>query len=150
VTIYHPVNEYPYREDPPEETPTREWLMKRLAFYASECERQGDIIERYQSGEAPPSAAELDRVRVLEQAIGNCYMMARRQIAAHLNGTSTPQKDLERWQHIQRFCETTGSKSSILRGQLPTEITNGSIDMNCTCGFSLPCPAHGMDDISPK
>lgn len=66
-----------------------------------------------------------ERIRVLERAIGNCFMMARRQIAAHLNGKSTPVQDLERWQHVQRFCETTGSKSSILRGQLPTEITEG-------------------------
>ena len=67
-----------------------------------------------------------DRVRVLEKAVGDCFMMAKRQIAAHLNGKSTPVQDLERWQHVQRFCETTGSKSDILRGQLPTEITDGS------------------------
>lgn len=66
------------------------------------------------------------RITVLERAVGNCFMMAKRQIAAHLNGNSTPAKDLERWQHVQRFCETTGSKSDILRGQLPTEITEGS------------------------
>jgi hypothetical protein len=66
-----------------------------------------------------------ERIRALEQAIGNCYMMAKRQVAAHLNGTNAPAKDLERWQHVQRFCETTGIKSSILRWQLPTEITGG-------------------------
>lgn len=72
------------------------------------------------------AADMVERVRVLERAIGNCFMMAKRQIASHLNGTSTPAKDLERWQHVLRFCETTGSKSDILRGQLPTEITEGS------------------------
>lgn len=91
------------------------------------------------------TAPESDRVPVLEQAIGNCYMMAKRQISAHLRGTTNPQQDVKRWEHVLRFCETTGSKSSILR-QIPTEIAEGS---NCTCGFSLPCPAHGVDDVSP-
>lgn len=67
-----------------------------------------------------------ERVRVLERAVGNCFMMAKRQIAAHLKGASVYQHDLERWQHVLRFCETTGSKSDILRGQLPDEITEGA------------------------
>lgn len=67
------------------------------------------------------------RVRVLERAIGNCFMMAKREIARYLNGRTPPDSlTLERWQHIQRFCETTGIKSDILRGQLPDEITEGS------------------------
>src|ERR1035437_5555256 len=69
-----------------------------------------------------------DRIVILERAVGNCFMMAKRQIAAHLNGASVYQKDLERWQHVLRFCETTGSKSDILRGQLPTEITEGELE----------------------
>ena len=54
--------------------------------------------------------------------------MAKREIArlwSHDGDESSLARTLERWQHIQRFCETTGSKSSILRGQLPDEITEG-------------------------
>jgi hypothetical protein len=65
------------------------------------------------------------RIQLLERAVGNCYMMAKREIARHLNQPLNDQKGLERWQHVQRFCETTGEKSSILRGQLPTEMTEG-------------------------
>lgn len=60
-----------------------------------------------------------ERIRVLEQAVGNCYMMAKRQVA---RGTS----DTDWWQHVVRFCETTGSQSDILRRQLPDEMTEGA------------------------
>jgi hypothetical protein len=75
--------------------------------------------------EGPPKLE--GRIRLLERAVGNCFMMAKREIARHVNGKApSDPKGLERWQHVQRFCETTGSKSSILRGQLPDEITEGS------------------------
>jgi hypothetical protein len=89
------------------------------ATWKAECEAERDA-------ETATVVAESERIRVLERAVGNCFMMAKRQIAAHLNSKSTPAQDLERWQHVQRFCETTGSKSSILRGQLPTELTEGA------------------------
>ncbi len=70
-----------------------------------------------------------ERISVLERAVGNCFMMAKREIARlwkHQGEESSLAQTIERWQHVQRFCETTGSKSNILRGQLPTEITEGA------------------------
>jgi hypothetical protein len=65
---------------------------------------------------------------VLRRALGNCYMMAKREIARLLNKGEPHGRDavsLERWQHVKRFCEETGMKSSILRATLPTELTEG-------------------------
>ena len=68
--------------------------------------------------------------RELLRALGNCYMMAKREIARILNGKADcDAMSLERWRHVQRFCEETGLKSSILRASLPTEITDGEAAM---------------------
>ena len=65
---------------------------------------------------------------VLVKALGNCYMMAKREIARYLNHDWVNNAtSLERWQHVKRFCESAGCTSSILRATLPTEITDGSV-----------------------
>lgn len=77
----------------------------------------------------PISESPTEDVAALRRAIGNCYMMAKREIARHLNHSSDEINhavSIERWQHVQRFCESVGEKSSILRWQLPTEITDGA------------------------
>lgn len=91
------------------------------------------------------------RIQMLERALGNCYMMSKREIARLLNrspmdvGVKSDQLTLERWNHVKRFCEETGQKSSILRATLPTEITDGSGPV-CTCrhdsGASVDCVIH--------
>ncbi len=76
------------------------------------------------------------RIQMLERALSNCYMMSKREIARMLNRSPMVKSDqltLERWQHVKRFCEETGQKSSILRATLPTEITDGGGPLVCTC-----------------
>jgi len=64
---------------------------------------------------------------LLYRAVSNCYMMAKREIARIRNGKSqTDAMSQERWEHVKRFCEDTGMKSSILRDSLPTELTEGA------------------------
>lgn len=61
------------------------------------------------------------------KAVANCYMMAKREIARIRNGKAQfDATGLERWEHVLRFCEESGEKSSILRDGLPTEITDGA------------------------
>jgi len=65
-------------------------------------------------------------VDALLRALGNCYMMAKREIARIQNGQShTDAASLARWQQVKRFCEDAGCTSSILRAQVPTELTDG-------------------------
>jgi metal-sulfur cluster biosynthetic enzyme len=100
------------------------------------CPACDALAESIAQALADVRAENADRTVVLERAVGNCFMMAKREIARLLNmkPDASPLQlavalalTLERWEHIQRFCETTGSKSSILRGQLPTEITEGAV-----------------------
>jgi hypothetical protein len=66
----------------------------------------GDQIEHLR--DIPLSVASDERVRVLERAVGNCFMMAKREIARlwkHDGCESSLAQTLERWQHVQRFCE---------------------------------------------
>ncbi len=67
-----------------------------------------------------------DEKRIL-RALGNCYMMAKREQARIINlgMRDTHAITLERWQHVLRFCEEAGCTSSILRAQVPDEITGG-------------------------
>lgn len=76
-------------------------------------------------------AAEEDVFR-LRHALGNCYMMAKRELhrldRASLKGLAGKTYNslaVEQWQHVLRFCEEAGCKSDILRATLPTEITDG-------------------------
>lgn len=68
-----------------------------------------------------------DQAQAALRALGNCYMMAKREQARILNTglRHTHAITLERWQHVLRFCEEAGCTSSILRAQVPTEITDG-------------------------
>lgn len=79
--------------------------------------------------EAAASLAPVDDQAVLvKRAVGNCYMMAKREIARITNGKAQADAtSLERWQHVKRFCESAGETSSILRWQLPTELTEGAL-----------------------
>lgn len=62
-----------------------------------------------------------------EQALKDCYMMAKREIARMRNGRAQHDATgLERWEHVFRFCEEAGLTSSVLREYQPTEITDGS------------------------
>ena len=87
-----------------------------------------DKVSDFVDSAAPavPAQGEDDEHRRVLRALGNCYMMAKREIARILNGKANcDAQSLERWQHVQRFCEEAGCTSSILRAQVPTELTEG-------------------------
>lgn len=106
------------------ETPSQETPMAG----SEACKVTADGSEPADAHTAPPVEAQQHQdIEPLRRALGNCYMMAKREIARILNGKSqTDAVSLERWRHVQRFCEETGLKSSILRATLPTELTEGS------------------------
>ena len=62
------------------------------------------------------------------KALGNCYVMARRELQRLKRLPSVDAVVIERWEHVKRFCEETGLRPQILRATLPTEITDGSDD----------------------
>ncbi len=66
--------------------------------------------------------ADPDRVRKLEMALENCFILAGRKRARrttyHADGTFTPgepNSDDADWDHITRFCKGVGLDYSILR-----------------------------------
>lgn len=54
---------------------------------------------------------EFDTIDKLKLALENCYILARRQRRNFADDTA----DAISWDHIIRFCEAAGCKSSILR-----------------------------------
>lgn len=65
-----------------------------------------------------------DRVRKLELALENCFMLARRKrcnrSTFNSDGTITPigpKSDDADWDHITRFCRDVGISESILRAE---------------------------------
>lgn len=64
-----------------------------------------------------------DRVRKLELAIENCFMLARRKRAIRYTYPTDggdpiprgPRSDDADWDHIVRFCRSVGVEESILR-----------------------------------
>ncbi len=105
----------------------------------NECDRHSSNNRKAEARVASLEAALRiagARIQMLERALGNCYIMSRREIARILNRSPMVKSDqltLERWQHVKRFCEETEQKSSILRATLPTEITDGGGPLVCTC-----------------
>jgi len=94
------------------------------------CERMANLEEGHDVSAGSLSALggrpETSQQDAERRAIGNCYMMAKREIARLLNSRDViDEKSLERWQHVLRFCESVGCKSDILRWQIPTELTEG-------------------------
>lgn len=66
--------------------------------------------------------ADPHRVRKLEMALENCFMLASRKrarrVSYHKDGTFTPgepRSDDADWDHIKRFCESVGLSPSIIR-----------------------------------
>lgn len=59
------------------------------------------------------------------KALADCYMMARRAVARLKRETPQDERSLKEWSHVIRFCESAGSKSTMLRDSMPTEIQGG-------------------------
>lgn len=59
------------------------------------------------------------------QALADCYMTARRAVARLKRETPNDSKALVEWGHIIRFCELSGSKSTMLRDSIPKDIQGG-------------------------
>ena len=76
--------------------------------------------------------------RSMEWGLGNCYMLARRELRRlERMGCKADSMSVERWQHVVRICEEAGAKSKgVLRATLPTEYTEES-------------PASGAESETP-
>lgn len=92
-----------------------------LIFNKDETERFFTWIDNRPYRTPPPVAGSGPTAE--EKALADCYMMARRQVN-RLRHTSDIE-GTQAWNHIIRFCESVGQKSSLLRDATPTEITGG-------------------------
>ena len=93
------------------------------------CQRLDEVMKQAEAAllALPSAPQEPPQADLKRKAVANCYMMAKREIARILNGKAQVDTlSLERWQHVLRFCEESGEKSSILRDGLPTEMTEGA------------------------
>lgn len=82
----------------------QEWLERGEKEYARESMIVAALIREHSA---------------VVKALADCYMMACRRA----RGLATP--NTADWNHVKRFCESTGLKSQLLRASLPTEMTEG-------------------------
>lgn len=68
-------------------------------------------------------------LQLLAWAVSNCHTLALREIRRLEKGGALLQM-IDRWKHVQRICEKAGARSKgVLRASLPTEITDGSAQL---------------------
>jgi hypothetical protein len=66
-----------------------------------------------------------EQSNVLLHALADCYMLACRRARGTTREGSSVTPERQDWEHVKRFCESTGMKPQILRVSLPTEIQEG-------------------------
>lgn len=97
--------------------PTHEWRF--IAHIPADKENGIPLQEVEANAQLIASAPEIF------SALANCYGIARRQAARLALETAPDAKTAEAWNHVIRFCEQAGQRTSFLREVMPTGMTGG-------------------------